>query len=147
MEFVASGHGHQARRGAQPHRRRQGNATGAAEPAEPDIQEILLSTVRAEAPLIEGGGELLAPLAGEGAAAGIGQPRAEGPLEQLLECLRVEGPGEQGRRMLDRIGAVAAIARIEHEQRLLRIETAAGRKIQAGDRPLQGSLEGVVAGE
>ena len=56
VEFVASGHGHQARRGAQPHRRRQGDATGTAEPAEPDIQEILLGTVRAEAPLNEGGG-------------------------------------------------------------------------------------------
>ena len=49
--------------------------------------------------------------------------------------------------MLDRIGAIAVIARVENKQRLLRIEAAAGREIQAGNRALQGAFEGIVAGE
>ena len=147
VEIVAVGHGHQAHRRAQPRRWRQGGGAGPAQPGGHHLQEVLLAADRAEAPLIQAGGELLAPLAGEGAAAGIGQPRTKGPLEELLEGPGVQGPGEQGRRMLDRIWAVAAIVRIEHKQWLLGIEPPAGGKIQTGDRPLQRSLEGIVAGE
>ena len=64
VEFVAGGHAHQARGRAQAQRRRQGGGAAAAESLGGHLQQVLLTAGRTETPLIQAGGELLAPLAG-----------------------------------------------------------------------------------
>ena len=124
---------------------------GAAAPAQDALllrwRKVLLAAGPTQHPPIQAGGQGLFPLAGEGPLGRLLQAPAEGLHKQGPQLQRVDGPEGEGRQVLHRIGPVAVIDRIEDEHRVLAIEPAAGRLIQAANLLLHLPQQRVVAGQ
>ena len=101
----------------------------------------------AELALVEATAQLLGPLAREWPLIRMAQARPEALFKQLLQRPRVDRPSHHGGGVLLGMGAVPGVVGIKDEQRLLAIEAAAGRFIQAADRQLPLAAEGVMAGD
>ena len=77
------------------------------------LLEDFFAAVLAQPPLIQAARELLFPLPGQGALAGLPQSGAKAHLKELLEAPRINRPGDQGRGMVIGVGPVRGVVRVK----------------------------------